>query len=77
MASGGTTYKPKNKKRYTTHGFLTRMSTQGGKKIIKRRRIKARKKLSVSEEKNVLVKKINKKKSSTGKVLQKRSIKNK
>ena len=76
MASGGTTYKPKNKKRYTTHGFLARMSTKGGKNIIKKRRAKARKNLSVSEEKNVLVKKMNRKKSSTGKVLQKKLIKN-
>ena len=58
MASGGTTYQPKNKKRYTKHGFLSKMSTKGGKKTIKNRRIKGRVKLSVSEEKKVLVKKM-------------------
>lgn len=58
MASGGVTYKPKNKKRYSTHGFLTRMKSASGKKIIKARRVSGRKKLSVSEEKKFLVKRI-------------------
>ncbi len=69
MASGGVTYKPKNKKRYTTHGFLARMKTAGGKKIIKNRRQKGRKNLSVSEEKVVLVKRMNTVKSSKAKVI--------
>jgi large subunit ribosomal protein L34 len=42
-----TTYQPKKKKRQRTHGFLTRMSTRGGRKVISRRRQKGRKKLSV------------------------------
>ncbi|MFA5360729.1 MAG: 50S ribosomal protein L34 [Candidatus Paceibacterota bacterium] len=42
-----TTYKPKKKKRARTHGFLRRMSTPEGKKIISRRRRKKRKRLSV------------------------------
>ncbi|MDD5760872.1 MAG: 50S ribosomal protein L34 [Candidatus Pacebacteria bacterium] len=42
-----TTYQPRKKKRVRTHGFLKRMSTPGGKKIISRRRRKKRKKLSV------------------------------
>lgn len=66
MASGGVTYKPKNKKRYTTHGFLERMSTSGGKKVIKNRRIKGRVKLSVSDEKKTLVKRMLKQKSTKG-----------
>lgn len=73
MASGGVTYKPKNKKRYTTHGFLSRMSTASGKKIIKNRRVSGRKKLSVSEEKKVLVKRMNTVKSSKAKVMKKKS----
>jgi len=41
------TYQPKKKKRAKTHGFLTRTKTAGGKNILKRRRRKGRKKLSV------------------------------
>jgi large subunit ribosomal protein L34 len=41
------TYKPKKKKRRKTHGFLKRSKTQDGKKVIKRRRQKGRKKLTV------------------------------
>ncbi|MCK5505428.1 MAG: 50S ribosomal protein L34 [Thermodesulfovibrionia bacterium] len=42
-----TTYRPRNKKRKRTHGFLTRMSAPGGSRVIKKRRAKGRKKLSV------------------------------
>ncbi|MEW6054301.1 MAG: 50S ribosomal protein L34 [Nitrospirota bacterium] len=42
-----TTYHPHTKKRKKTHGFLERMSSPGGQKVIKRRRAKGRKKLSV------------------------------
>lgn len=45
------TYNPKNKKRYTTHGFLTRMLSKTGKRIIKARRAAGRRKISVSNEK--------------------------
>lgn len=40
------TYKPKKKKRVRTHGFLKRMSSPGGKRVISNRRRKKRKKLS-------------------------------
>jgi large subunit ribosomal protein L34 len=41
------TYQPKKKKRATTHGFLVRMRTPGGKSVVRRRRAKGRTKLSV------------------------------
>ncbi|MFH1979152.1 MAG: 50S ribosomal protein L34 [Patescibacteria group bacterium] len=41
------TYNPKNKKRKTTHGFLVRSKSPTGKNIIKNRRRKGRKKLTV------------------------------
>ncbi|MBP6949161.1 MAG: 50S ribosomal protein L34 [Candidatus Pacebacteria bacterium] len=41
------TYNPKRKKRSTTHGFLVRMASKDGRRVISRRRSMGRKKLSI------------------------------
>ncbi|MDP3724968.1 MAG: 50S ribosomal protein L34 [Nanoarchaeota archaeon] len=41
------TWQPKKRKRAKTHGFLKRSKSPGGKNVLKRRRRKGRKKLSV------------------------------
>ena len=41
------TFQPHNKRRLRTHGFLARMSTPGGRNVLRLRRAKGRKRIAV------------------------------
>lgn len=47
MSKGKMTYQPNRRKRSKVHGFLKKMRSPGGRKVLSRRRAKGRKRVSV------------------------------
>ncbi|MEK7124997.1 MAG: 50S ribosomal protein L34 [Patescibacteria group bacterium] len=47
MGAKALTYRPKRKKRKRKHGFLSRMRSRGGQRVLQRRRGKKRARLAV------------------------------
>jgi len=47
------TYQPKIRRRARVHGFRARMSSAGGRKVLKSRRLRGRHRLSVTKNNHV------------------------